>query len=86
MSHILKMLIENQHKFALAGTVIGANYGVYDALKTTNKATVVVEYGALGGLAGLAAGFAFPALAPIVVMTLPGYVFSKYKHSTTELR
>lgn len=75
------MLIENQHKFALVGTVIGANYGVYDALKTTNRATEIVEHGALGGLAGLAAGFAFPALAPIALMTLPGYALSKYKHS-----
>lgn len=80
------MLIENQHKFALVGTVIGANYGVYDALKHSNSKLEIVEQGVLGGFAGLAAGFAFPALAPIVVMTLPGYVFSKYKHSTTELR
>ena len=74
------MLIENQHKFALAGTVIGANYGVYEAIPRTNKPVEIFQYGVVGGFAGLAAGFAFPALAPIVVMTLPGYVFSKYKH------
>ncbi len=79
-------MLDNQPKFSIVGTVIGANYGVYDGVKRSTKPIEIAEYGVFGGFAGLAAGFAFPVLAPIAVMTLPGYVFSKYKHSTTELR
>jgi len=86
MNRIIDVLYTNQLRFVLAGTVIGTNYGVYDAMKIKGYTDRdVIGSGFFGGFCGTIGGLLAPIVIPIGVMVLPGYAFSKYK-STTQLR
>ncbi len=77
-----------QLRVAGAGTVIGANAGVYNCLTDNpGRASVMNQYLkgiTVGGFIGGCAGLVFPVFLPLVAVGAPGYLAFKARSALQE--
>lgn len=61
-----------------AGSVIGANYGVYRQIKNDGEVVAGALY---GGAFGAVVGLGLPYIIPVLCMTAPGYYIGKHERA-----
>lgn len=86
---VISHLIDNQQNLTVAGSIIGANVGVFLFNEEDPSVPTVAKYIAgvlIGGGAGAVVGYCSPIIVPGLFLGTPGFVASKLHSSLQESR
>ena len=72
----LNWVAHNHDRMIFSGGIVGANVGVYNAALNDES---YIFYGTVGFLAGCGIGGLLPLIAPVTILSSPGYMVYKLK-------